>query len=158
MFQNQKGLINKISKHPQRKVIFCDQKYGDFGNKPRRIAYDYCTGDLIGYNDDDDYFSADAFSEITEALNKLGEIPDAIVYPTLRHESTFFNLPPAIYMTATGQYMHKPVIKGKQMKWLEAEGYLADGQFIEWIKTLTKFTPICKTKHLYVVPSSSYGK
>lgn len=65
-------------------------------------------------------------------------------------------------MTVTGQYFHKRYAKGKYIKWPRVKigdmGYLYDGKFVETIKEITEFTPICDNLELVVIERSNNAK
>jgi glycosyltransferase involved in cell wall biosynthesis len=152
-------LLKKIE-HPRRRIYRCHEPHKNFGNTCRHNAWLKCRGDYIGYIDDDDYFVRGAFGKIANAL--ANRRPDAIVYPAHRHGERFFNVPPASCMTVTGQYFHRHYAKGRIIRWprvkIGDQGYLHDGTFIESIKKITEFTPICEDHLLVVIEESSNGK
>ena len=151
-------LLVKIQ-HPNRRIYRCHEPHKNFGNTCRHNAWKKCKGDYIGYLDDDDYMVRGALSRIVDGLGS--RMPDAFVFPAHRYGEKFFNLPPASCMTVTGQYFHRHYAKGMIIRWPRVKigdmGYLYDGQFIESIKKITEFTPICEDYSLVVVEESNHG-
>lgn len=55
------------------RVVLLSRRYQDFGHTPRQIGLAYCTGDFIGYLDDDDAFVPDVAALLRESLS--GPLP-----------------------------------------------------------------------------------
>lgn len=151
-------LTDKI-RHPNRRTYRCESPHKNYGNTCRHNAYLKCRGDYIIYIDDDDVFLSGAFRKIVNEIKE--KRPNAAVFPAIRYGEKFFNLPPASCMTVTGQYIHKPIINGKKVQWPRVAtgnmNYLVDGKFIESIKKLTEFTPICVNEPLVLIKESNHG-
>ena len=117
--------------HPNRRFLVTGKKHHDVGNHARNMAYDQVKGDYIMYLDDDNYFMHDF---VLDTLSKKINDADWGVYPILWDGKWFYNNPPGLKKTDVSQIIHKPVIRGQQMKYPAIQDYDADGKFIEGLK------------------------
>ena len=150
--------------HPQRKIILLQNNCNDFGNTPRLIAYNYVTGDLVMYLDDDDYYihKNEPFQTLVNYFNnhfKDKPLPNLGIFPARRLEQRFFNFPPQVNRTMSCQYFHKPVIKGLPIQWrvVDRKSYVSDWQFLHSVLRKTVPTKIAIEKELVCVNKISRG-
>lgn len=147
MTQNQRETMAAISPRPNRSYFYCDRKHNNYGHTCRHLAWERAKGDYVLYVDDDDYL---ADKDVLCALDSVTE-PWA-VFPILRHGQVFLHVPPGLYKTGTGMFIHKKEIG----RWPDSDSYEADGLFVEELKRKYAFQ-VVESRPMVVQPTSSYG-
>lgn len=158
-YKDRELLLKKLQRKNRIILIHSksDADLNDYGNSARNFAYDYIYNcDYILYLDDDDYYLGNALARLNEAIGNLGYI-EAFYFPCQRFGSIFFNHPPAVCKTTSNQWGIKPEINGEKMQWPKAQGYLSDGEFLEWCKTKANFLRL-NTEPLVCVDEMNSGK
>jgi hypothetical protein len=131
-------ILSQIS-HPKRDILFCPVRHDNYGNTCRHNAAEHCTGEYIGYLDDDDYLTDDALEIFEETIEKTNH-PDIVgCNARWRGREVFFHKPIQSARTVQGQYLHRREIGGMPIKWPDTpigfKSYGVDGEFIEYLKT-----------------------
>lgn len=117
-------LINRIA-HPQRVIVKCDHPYRDWANTPRWLAWEHATGEYLAHVDDDNVlYSPTTLAEMHRALVEAS-FPNFAIFPIFRHGSVFYNFPPAVCMTDTGNI----VVKREIGRWPKIPDSTSDGIF-----------------------------
>lgn len=129
--------INEFLKDPHIKM-FGTQQTKNFGNFQRQKGNEESSGDYTTYLDDDDKHINLSLFKLNEQLNIKES--DFLVFPALRFGEVFYNKPPGLGVTMSCQYVHKRIINGKLIKWLEnsedpsIDQYTLDGRFVEYLR------------------------
>jgi glycosyltransferase involved in cell wall biosynthesis len=120
-------LLEKIA-HPQRRIMQCGP-YRNFGNTPRHLAWQFATGTMIHYGDDDNYYADPNILE--DMMNALisADMPDWACFPILRFGHVFFSEDPRCCHADTMNI----VVKREIGRWPDRPEYTLDGI---WIDTL----------------------
>ena len=143
-------------KKPYRKFVYVARspRNNDAGNTARRRAFKYVEGDYILNLDDDDTMMVDnAFHTLGDFLEDMKR-PDFVLFPCFRDGQIFFNTPAGKHQTVSCQYVYKPIINEKEMRWLDQENYDCDGDFLEYILDNSQHSlslgcdPLTKVEHI----------
>lgn len=154
-------ILMKIA-HPKRTILFCSERHQNYGNTCRHNAYNFCTGDYIGYLDDDDYFTDDALNIFQEVINRSN--PDVVVAnASMKGRPVFFSKPPSGGNTVQGQYLHKKILGGKPFRWPDTpvgyKSYGVDGEFVDAMSAAAKDIGYAMhNRPVVVIEASSKGK
>ncbi len=147
-------LIDQLQ-HPQREFFCCGQRFNNFGNTPRHMAWEKATGIWQLIVDDDNTIKDNRILEtVAKALETAGR-PDWAVFPIYRHGQIFFNDPPGLCQSDTANI----VVKREIGRWPDGPEYTMDGI---WIEALKVSHPNYKTfpnhRPIVSMPYSSEGK
>jgi glycosyltransferase involved in cell wall biosynthesis len=140
---------------PYRHLAVCGEAHRNFGNTCRHLAWERATGEYLLYLDDDNYLSGTtALADLCIALHSA-EYPDWAVMPMMRHGTRFFNLPPGLCMTDTGNI----IVKREIGRWPDMNDYTADGHWVEALKANhPNYTALPGLKPVVVMEKSSEGR
>lgn len=126
--------LEKAFNSDHRKIYYTKERYGKYGDGPRKEAWQYATGDYILYIDDDDWYINNTFKVIQDHLELTDNKPIWGVFPAQRMGETFFNLPPAASMTVSCQHFHMRIDPdGNPITWVDGD-YGVDGEWLEGMK------------------------
>jgi SAM-dependent methyltransferase len=143
--------------HPQRKVRVCRTPHNNVGNSCRCNAWPLITGDYILYLDDDNYYHSRSLALLAEAIMRMEPRPEWGVFPMVRLGQVFFNISPGKNRTDTGQFFHKPIIHGKEIRYLPLSEYNADGEMVDRLSLICKPAIINPDIPLINMPVRSFG-
>jgi glycosyltransferase involved in cell wall biosynthesis len=96
--------VFKKIEHPQRKIIFSGNNFGDYGHSIRFFSYDFTKYDHMMYIDDDDYYHLECLGIIQRVMDSEVEF---IFFPALWYASLLAMLPPRQNCTVSCQYVHR---------------------------------------------------
>jgi len=143
------GLIQ----HPQRIVLCCGQKFGNYGNHARWVAWEKATGDVCLFLDDDNTMCSNhALFDIATALESAG-LPDFAIFPIHRHGRVFFNDPPGMCMTDSANV----VVKREIGRWPDIEAREADGHLVDALKAKYSYVAFPNVDPIILMEHSSNG-
>jgi glycosyltransferase involved in cell wall biosynthesis len=131
----------------------CDHRHYNYGNTCRHEAWKRATGDYVYYLDDDNYL---AHNYVLEALKAV--TGDWAIFPILRFGERFFNDPPRVNYTDTGNFMMRRAIG----QWLprpdnSVDGTV-DGQFAELLASQYAYQSLGSLRPVMVMPESHGGR
>ncbi len=146
-------LLNRCM-HANRIFSVCEVEHHNYGNTCRHEVWEDATGEWLLYIDDDNMLAdPHALSDLAFMLD--GCPTDWAIIPMLRHGSLFFNDPPGLCMTDTGNV----VVKREIGRWPNMPDYTADGHWVEALKAShPKFARFPDLRPIIVMPKSSEGK
>ena len=147
MNENQRKIMASIPSDQRRSYFYCAKRHNNYGHTCRHQAWEQAQGDYLLYVDDDDYLADEG---VLKALDSVVE-PWA-VFPILRHGQVFLDLPPGMFKTGTGMFIHQK----KTGRWPDSDSYEADGLFIEKLKKNYSYQ-VVDSRPIVVQPASSYG-
>ena len=141
-------------RHPQnRTVICCGQKFGNYGNHARWMAWEKATEDYLVYCDDDNaMYRPDALADIAKSLEEA-DFPDFALFPIHRHGSIFLLLPPGLCMTDTANV----VVRREIGRWPDIEAREADGHWVEALKEKYEYAAFPSARPIVLMEKSSNG-
>jgi hypothetical protein len=146
------SLMEKI-KHPRREIFLCGQRFGNYGNHARWMAWERATASYLAMLDDDNYLAhPGALADIADALVSA-QFPDFAIFPIFRHGSRFFNDPPGLCMTDTANV----VVKREIGRWPDIEAREADGHWVEALKAKYKYATFPQCPPIITMEYSSNG-
>ena len=146
-------LIAKI-RHPQRQIYLVTPPSHNYGNTPRHIGWLHATGTYQYVLDDDNVLAdSNALKRIASSL-KSANYPDWAIFPIVRHSRHFFNDPPGLCQTDTGNV----VVKREIGRWPNIEDYTADGIWTESLKEKYPYAAFPNVFPIMVMEKSSEGK
>ena len=144
-------LINRI-KHPNREVYCCGVHHKNYGNSCRHNAWEMATGKwLVMLDDDNTLASPQTLKQIAKAVKNE---PDFAVFPILRHGHIFFNDPPGLCMSDTGNI----VVKREIGRWPDGPEYTMDGIWIDALKAKYQYQAFPDALPIIIMEHSSEGK
>ena len=146
--------VSELDCFPRRKVICCGKRYNDFGNTPRRLAWEHATGERVIFLDDDNRFvDHGALQRIYDYLKRDPEVKVAL-FPILRHGVRFLDLPPGLCHTDSANF----VLRREIAQWPDIRNYTADGIFIERLVAEHGYISFPDCAPIITVPISSEGQ
>jgi glycosyltransferase involved in cell wall biosynthesis len=145
--KDHRQVLESVPSNPNRSYFYCDRNHKNYGHTCRHQVWEHAKGDYILYVDDDDYF---ADKDALKALDTVTE-PWAI-FPVLRHGKLFFKIPPGVWKTGTGMFMHKREIG----RWPDSDVYDTDGSFVEQLKQNHKYQ-VVDSGPIVALPKSNFG-
>jgi SAM-dependent methyltransferase/glycosyltransferase involved in cell wall biosynthesis len=143
--------------HPQRKIRVCPIPHNNVGNSCRSNAWPLITGDYVIYLDDDNHYHSRSLALLAEAIMRMSPHPEWGVFPMARMGKIFFNVPPGKNKTDTGQFFHKPIVRGIEIRYLPINDYAADGEMVEKLSRICKPAIINPEIPLINMPVRSFG-
>ena len=142
-----------VPSHPQRTVLRCDRRHYNYGNTCRHDAWTHAKGDYVYYLDDDNYL---AHNYVLEALKAV--TGDWAIFPILRFGSRFFNDPPRVNHTDTGNFL----VRREIGQWLNrpdgSTDGTVDGQFAESLAAKYPYQSLGSLRPVLVMPESHGGR
>lgn len=145
-------LLAKIQ-HPQRIVFCCGQKFGNYGNHARYMAWEKATGDyLAALDDDNSMYSDHALADIANALESANR-PDWAIFPIHRHGRYFFNDPPGMCMSDSANIL----VKIELGRWPDIVAREADGVLVEKLKSKYSYAAFPNVEPIILMEHSSNG-
>ena len=139
--------------HPQRTVLHCDHRHYNYGNTCRHDAWTRATGDYVYYLDDDNYL---AHHGVLEALRAV--TADWAIFPILRFGERFFNDPPRVNYTDTGNIL----VRREIGQWINrpdgSQDGTVDGQFAEALAAKYHYQSLGSLRPVLVMPESHGGR
>lgn len=139
-----------------RYIYPCEIEHRNFGNSCRHNAWRFVNGIYCLYSDDDNHFCHDeALSDLAAAI-ETADFPDWGIVPMWRHGRQFFNDPPGLCMTDTGNLF----VKREIGQWPDGPEYVMDGLFIEELKRHPEYVykALPDVRPVINMPYSSEGK
>jgi glycosyltransferase involved in cell wall biosynthesis len=147
------GVKGEVPSHSQRHVIRCDHRHDNYGNTCRHNAWRTATGDYVYYLDDDNFL---AHPRALESLTVVTE--DFAIFPILRYGSRFYNDPPRINHTDTGNLLVRvPLAQWPNRPDGSRDGTV-DGQFAEALAKKYKCQALPGLRPVLVLPESNGGR
>lgn len=128
-----------IKETERRRVVFAGQKYNNYGNTPKYLAWDHVKdGSYIMYMDDDDTYATEQAFELLASYLEANPTFNWAVFPGKRLGVEFFNIPPGAMRTMSNQFIHKKHDdSGDPIRWLKNPEndhfYHQDGLFVEYM-------------------------
>lgn len=144
-------------KHPKRKIFHCDRAHKNVGNTCRHNAFPHITGDYVLYLDDDNFYHKRSLALLADAIMRAYKEPHWGIFPMIRLRQHFFNVPPGKNMTDTGQFFHRPLIHGQEIKYLAIDDYAADGELVEKLNSICDPLIVDPKIPLINMPVRSFG-
>jgi glycosyltransferase involved in cell wall biosynthesis len=145
--KDQQAILSSIPPNRNRAFSYCDRRHNNYGHTCRHQIWEQAKGDYILYIDDDDYIAD------KEVLNTLDSVTEPwAIFPVLRYGEVFFNMPPGIYRTGTGMFIHRKEIG----RWPDSNSYDADGEFVEQLRAKYPYQ-ILDSRPMIILPKTSYG-
>lgn len=145
-------LLSRIQ-HPQRIIFCCGQKFGNYGNHARWVAWEKATGDYLAMADDDNMLYSDhALTDIAASLESAN-LPDFAIFPIHRHGRWFFNDPPGMCMTDSANV----VVKREIGRWPDIASREADGVLVEELKKNYSYAAFPNVDPIVLMEHSSNG-
>jgi hypothetical protein len=147
------GLMARIA-HPQRVIVKCEKPHRNWANSCRHNAWKYATGETEIFLDDDNcLLDSTTLQEVHDHLEKRG-FPNFAIFPIFRHGSVFYNYPPAICMTDTGNI----VVKREIGRWLDVPDATSDGMLAEKLFKEYGCVGFSNARPIIVMDESHKGK
>ena len=139
--------------HPQREIFCCGQKFGNFGNHARWMAWERATGDYLwGVDDDNIVAHDDALKDIASALESANS-PAWALFVILRYGERYLHNPPVFCGTDTMNM----VIRREIGRWLDIEAKEADGYLAMELKDKYPYVAFPNVKPIGNMDYSSNG-
>jgi glycosyltransferase involved in cell wall biosynthesis len=147
-----KSLSNSFS-HPQRKWFQCPVNHHNFGNTCKNFLFNFIDPDTdyILYLDDDNYF----INEALDLLNSSISNESWGIFPAIVNDKISCSLSGLDVMA--NQMYHRPVISGKEMRYLIYHKRGGDTTFANSIRELANPVILSRLKPLVIVPTMSFG-
>jgi GT2 family glycosyltransferase len=127
------------------------------GNTCRFDAYPLITGDYVLYLDDDNHYHIRSRALLADAILRMDKRPNWGIFPMMRLGRRFFNMPPGVNQTDTGQFFHRPVIRRRPIRFPDVNLYNADGMFVEQLKKYCEPAFVDPGIPLVNMPIRSFG-
>jgi glycosyltransferase involved in cell wall biosynthesis len=145
--------VGEVPPHPQRKVLHCTHRHDNYGNTCRHDAWTHATGEYVYYLDDDNFL---AHPRVLESLK--GVTGDWAIFPILRYGARFFNDPPRINHTDTGNFL----VRREFAQWPNrpdgSRDGTVDGQFAEALAKQYPYESLGHLRPVLVLPESNGGR
>lgn len=144
-------LMIQIS-HPNRKMLCCGQKFGNYGNHARWMAWEKAEGSLLWYVDDDNFLAdPNILADMAELLKDAQE--DWFLFPIHRHGRSFFHDPPGPCYVDTMNM----VVRKEFGRWPDIVAREADGEFCNGLKAYHPYKAFSEFRPIGVMEYSSNG-
>jgi Glycosyl transferase family 2 len=139
--------------HPQRVIFCCGQKFGNYGNHSRFMAWEKATGDQCIFLDDDNRMWSDhALADIAESLESANN-PDFSIFPIHRHGRWFFHDPPGMCLTDSANI----IVRREIGRWPDIIAREADGVLVEELKAKYSYAAFPNVEPIILMEYSSNG-
>jgi len=140
--------------HPQRVVFKCPHPHRNWANTCRHDAWEYATNDFLVHVDDDNVLSSSNILEKMSALLEAAGNPPFAIFPIFRHGSIFYNYPPAVCMTDTGNLVPRRDVG----RWLDIPDATSDGILGEKLYKEYGCVGFEKSRPIIFMPESNVGR
>lgn len=127
-------LLEKIA-HPKRKIMQCGP-YRNFGNSPRFLAWQFATGAMLAYMDDDNMYSDQNVLEDMQTALVAADMPDWACFPITRFGGVFFTDEPRSCHADTMNI----VVKREIGRWPNRDEYTLDGIWIDTLRANREYS------------------
>jgi glycosyltransferase involved in cell wall biosynthesis len=144
--------------HPNRSWFKCDTNHHNVGNTCRSQAYDFIPPrtDYILYLDDDAFLVEDGLAKLYNKLIYSG-LPEWGTFTILQYGKLFCHPKPSIGKVDTNQLYHKPVVSGRQARYIDIDRNDADGMMAEWLTKLCDPVVFSDLDPIVETPLKSHG-
>ena len=145
-------LFSRISPTRQIWVQECGIHHNNFGNTCRHLAWERATGKyLVMLDDDNELASPQTLKQIAKVLKNE---PDFAVFPIFRFGHIFFNDPPGLCQTDSGNI----VVKREIGRWPDGPEYTMDGIWVEALKAKYEYEAFPNALPIIIMEKSNQGK
>lgn len=146
------ALVAQIE-HPRRTILQCPTPHRNGGNTCRHLAWEYATGTLCYFLDDDNYLASPAVLEgVAEEAMKPVFHSYWMLFPILRHGSIFYFDPPKPCYFDTGN----AVVRREIGCWPDIPDYASDAVWLEQLLNY-RYVGYPGAQPIMVMPTTSFG-
>jgi glycosyltransferase involved in cell wall biosynthesis len=146
------ALLDRI-RHPNREIFCCGQRFGNYGNHARWMAWEKATNEyLIWLDDDNEMFHVNALADIARSLEDAS-LPDFAIFPIHRHGRWFFNDPPGMCMTDSANV----IVKREIGRWPDIVAREADGVLVDSLRSQYSYVAFPGVEAIVLMEKSSNG-